>query len=462
MKRTILSAAVALAFGVALGIWWQAGTDVHTDIEPGAETALYRCPMHPAVIADHPGTCPVCGMDMVADGLPTAAGERRIAYWRAPMDPSYITEGPGKSPMGMDLIPVYEDELSAQGTVSIDPVMMQNIGVRTALVENRSLQRSVRAMGRVEYDERRMTDINTKVAGWVERLFVDFTGQQVREGEPLLELYSPELVAAQEEYLTMLDYLERLERQGADEDVLRGASELLAASLQRLRYWDVSEAQIERLRRERQATRTLTVYTPQDGVVVHKAVLDGAYINPGQHLYRIAELSRVWVTANVYEYELPWVAEGQEAEVTLSYLPGRTFHGRVTHVYPFLDVETRTLKVRLSLDNADRALKPGMYANVTLLAAARHCLAVPVEAVIHSGERTLAIVALGQGRFQPREVEIGVQAGGWYEILAGLREGERIVTSAQFLIDSESNLKSALSDMTAFDVAADASSMHVD
>ncbi|MFP6647002.1 MAG: efflux RND transporter periplasmic adaptor subunit [Candidatus Latescibacterota bacterium] len=462
MKRTILSAALALALGVTLGIWWQAGTEVHSESEDEADAAVYRCPMHPAVVADHPGTCPVCGMDMVADAPETAdAGERRIVHWRAPMDPNFIADGPGKSPMGMDLIPVYEDELSAHGTVSIDPVTAQNIGVRTALVEKRPLQRLVRALGRVEYDERRMTDINTKVAGWVERLFVDFTGQQVTEGEPLLELYSPELVIAQEEYLTVLDYLERLEGQAADDDVLRGARELLAASLQRLRYWDVSEAQIERLRRERQATRTLTVHTPQDGVVVHKAVLDGAYINAGQHLYRIAELSRVWVTANVYEFELPWVAEGQEAEVTLSYLPGRTFRGRVTHVYPFLDGKTRTLKVRLSLDNPDRALKPGMYANVKLLAAARHRPAVPVEAVIHSGERTIAIVALGEGRFQPREVDLGVQADGWYEILAGLREGERIVTSAQFLIDSESNLKSALSDMIAGDVAADTSSATV-
>ncbi len=462
MQRTILSAALALVMGIAVGIWWEAGTDVHTESEHGDEATVYRCAMHPAVIADHPGACPVCGMDLVADAPePPTDGERRIAHWRAPMDPNYVADGPGKSPMGMDLIPVYEDELSARGTVSIDAVTAQNIGVRTALVENRPLQRSVRAVGRVEYDERRMTDINTKVAGWVERLFVDFTGQEVTKGDPLLELYSPELVAAQEEYLTVLDYLERLEDQAADDDVLRGAGELLAASLQRLRYWDVSEAQIERLRRERQATRTLTVATPQDGVVVHKAVLDGAYINPGQHLYRIAELSSVWVIANVYEYELPWVAEGQEAEVTLSYLPGRTFGGRVTQVHPFLDGTTRTLKVRMSLDNADRALKPGMYANVTLRAAARHRPAVPVEAIIHSGERTLAVVALGEGRFQPRQVEIGVQADGWYEILAGVHEGERIVTSAQFLIDSESNLKSALSDMLASDDAAESSPSHV-
>ncbi|MBT6147531.1 MAG: efflux RND transporter periplasmic adaptor subunit, partial [Gemmatimonadetes bacterium] len=438
MTRTILFAVLALACGITLGSWWQttkdAGEAAATETQ-GAD--VYRCPMHPTIVADHAGSCPVCGMDLVADAPdPPDASERHVAYWRAPMDPSYVADGPGTSPMGMDLIPVYEDELSAQGTVTIDPVTAQNIGVRTALVEYRSLQPSVRTMGRVDFDETRMTDVNTKVAGWVERLFVDFTGQEVTKGEPLLELYSPELVAAQQEYLTALDYAQRLLDQAADDDVLRGAHELLAASLQRLRHWDVSDAQIERLQRERSVTRTVTIYSPQEGVVVHKAVLDGAHINPGQHLYRIAELSRVWVTADVYEYELPLVALGQQAQVSLSYLPGRTFTGRVSYIYPYLDAKTRTVKVRMSFDNSDRALKPEMYANVTLRAQAQDHLSIPVQAVIHSGERRVAIVALAGGRFQPRDVELGLQADGWYEVLAGLREGESIVTSAQFLIDS--------------------------
>ena len=453
MTRTILFTVLALVCGVALGSWWEAAGGVDSATGGDVTADVYRCPMHPTIIADHPGSCPVCGMDLVPDASADAAdtapgGERHVAYWRAPMDASYVTDGPGMSPMGMDLIPVYEDELSAEGTVSIDPVTAQNIGVRTALVERRPLQRSVRAMGRVEFDETGMTDVNTKVAGWVERLFVDFTGQEVAKGEPLLELYSPELVAAQEEYLTALDYLQRLQDQSADYDVLRGAQELLAASLQRLRHWDVSGTQIERLQRERTVMRTVTINSPQEGVVVHKAVFDGAFITPGQHLYRIAELSRVWVTADIYAYELPWVELGQQADVTLSYLPGRTFTGRVSYIYPYLDAKTRTVKLRINFDNTDRALKPEMYATVTVRSAAREYLTVPAQAVIHSGTRMVAIVALPGGRFQPRDVEIGAEADGWYEVLSGLHEGEHIVTSAQFLIDSESNLKAALSSMT--------------
>jgi Cu(I)/Ag(I) efflux system membrane fusion protein/cobalt-zinc-cadmium efflux system membrane fusion protein len=415
MKRQILFLLASLGAGIGLGLWL--GSGVATE-GPHATTdeadLVYRCAMHPTVIAEGPGSCPICDMDLVADKPAPASGE-----------------------------------LTSTGTVTIDPVTVQNIGVRTAPVAERTLQRSVRTVGRVDYDETRMADVNTKVAGWVEALFVDFTGQEVTKGQPLLELYSPELVAAQEEYLTALAYLERLEAQPAGDDVQRGARELLEASAQRLRYWDVSEEQIAALRQQRRVRRTLTVHSPQEGIVVHKAVFDGAHIDPGQHLYRIAEVSEVWVYADVYEYELPWVKTGQEALVTLSYLPGRTFRGEVTHIYPFLDKKTRTVKVRMSFDNTDRQLKPEMYANVSVRSEAAHeRLAVPVESVIHSGERTLAVVSLGEGRFQPREVEVGVQADGYYEILSGLHGGERIVTSAQFLIDSESNLKAAVSAMS--------------
>ena len=458
MKRTILTTIITLAVGVLLGLWLGGGSP--TDEHAGHEEApgVYRCPMHPTVVSERPGSCPVCGMDLVADSPAprmSAGGERAIAYWRAPMDATYISQQPGKSPMGMDLIPVYEDELAVAGTVTIDPTMVQNIGVKTEPVERRALQRAVRTVGRVDYDETRMTDVNTKVAGWVERLFVDFTGQEVTKGQPLLELYSPELVAAQEEYLTALDYLQRLAAQEVSADVLRGAEELLAASVQRLRYWDVSGAQIDHLRQQGEVARTLTVYSPQEGIVVHKAVLEGAHIQPGEHLYRIADLAEVWVYADVYENELPWVRAGQEAAVTLGYVPGRTFRGTVTHVYPFLDAKTRTVKVRMSFANADRQLKPEMYANVTVrTAAAPEALTVPVQSVIHSGERTLAVVSLGEGRFQPREVVLGLQAEGFYEVLDGLHDGEHIVTSGQFLIDSESNLKAAVSAMSGGGVRA--------
>ena len=449
MWRYAIAVILSLAAGTGFGLWLggAGGASMHA---PHEQADLYRCPMHPAVVSDKPGSCPVCGMDLVADqpAAGSASGERAVAYWRAPMDPSYTSHEPGKSPMGMDLVPVYEDELQAEGTVTIDPATVQNIGVRTALVERRALHRTVRTVGRVAYDETRMTDVNTKIAGWVEQLFVDYTGQMVEKGEPLLQIFSPELVAAQEEFLTAVDYGERL-RSGAGGEALTGARDLLSASLQRLRYWDISDRQIEDLRQTGEARRTMTVHSPQEGTVVHKAVFDGQHIAPGQHLYRIAELSRVWVYADIYEYELPWVRQGQEAEVELSYLPGRTFTGKVTYVYPFLEAETRTVKVRMTFANPNLELKPEMYANVTIQSPLpeANVVAVPVQAVIHSGPRRVAVVSLGEGRFQPREIRVGVEAGGFYEVLEGLREGERIVTSSQFLIDSESNLKAAVSSM---------------
>lgn len=454
MLKKILIAIVILGVGFGLGLWVDQTSGDHDHVEETEEEAVYRCPMHPTVVSDRSGSCPICGMDLVKDQVQaqekeTTSGERKIAYWRAPMDPNYISDEPGKSPMGMDLIPVYEDELGSSGTVQIDPVTVQNIGVKTASVVRQPLSRRIRTVGRVDYDETRMTDVNTKITGWVEKLFVDYTGQQVEKGQPLLEIYSPELVAAQEEYLTALDYQKRLEQSAAEGDVVQGAFDLLKAATQRLLYWDITDKQIAELKRTRQVKRTMTLYSPQEGIVVHKAVFDGAHIQSGQHLYRIVELSRVWIYADIYEYELPWVKVGQDVEVELSYLPGKTFLGKVTYIYPFLEPKTRTVKVRMIFDNPEQELKPEMYANVKIDApVSRDGLVVPVQSVIHSGERKVIVVSLGEGRFQPREIEVGVEAGGFYQVLSGVREGERIVTSGQFLIDSESNLKAAVSSLT--------------
>ncbi|MDP6775599.1 MAG: efflux RND transporter periplasmic adaptor subunit, partial [Candidatus Latescibacteria bacterium] len=255
-------------------------------------------------------------------------------------------------------------------------------------------------------------------------------------------------VAAQEEYLTALDYSKRLAASDASPDVVKGGRDLLRSARQRLLYWDVTEAQIAALEDSRQVNRTMTVFSPQKGIVVHKAVLEGAHIKSGQHLYRIADLDPVWIYADIYEYEIPWVKEGQKAEVELPYTPGRVLYGTVTHIYPFLDAKTRTAKVRLVFPNPERSLKPDMYANVRIKpVVSRHALAVPTQAVIHSGERNVVILDLGDGRFLPREVVLGVEAEGVYEVVKGLRGAERIVTSAQFLIDSESNLKAALATM---------------
>ncbi|MCY3765548.1 MAG: efflux RND transporter periplasmic adaptor subunit [Gemmatimonadetes bacterium] len=412
--RNIVVTILTLGVGIALGIWLGGEEGpAHRETSP----SVYRCPMHPTVVSDRAASCPICGMDLVMDQSGGAGHDGG-----------------------------HEEEA---GEVRIDPSTVQNMGVRTGVVERMPVSRTVRTMGRVDYDETRMTDVNTKVTGWVEGLFVDFTGQEVKKGQPLLKIYSPELVAAQEEYLTALDYVRRLE-DGASSEALEGAKALLGAARQRLMYWDIAEAQIDDLEQTRKAKRTMTIHSPQEGVVVHRAVYDGAHIKAGEHLYRIADLSRVWVYADIYEYELPWIRKGQSAEVVLSYAPGRVFEGVVSYVYPFLESKTRTAKVRMIFDNPELELKPEMFATVRVRSEmVKEAAVVPVQAVIRSGERNVVILDLGKGRFAPREVKLGLEADDVYEVTHGLSGGERIVLSAQFLIDSESNLKAALQTMGA-------------
>jgi len=367
------------------------------------------------------------------------------------MDPTYVRDEPGQSPMGMDLVPVCPGgDGGAQGEVRIDPSLVQSMGVRTAPVERRDLSRTLRTVGRVALDERRVAHVHPKVQGWVERLFVEYEGQRVERGQPLLEIYSPALVSTQEELLLAARY--RDSTHGSSfEDVARGGEDLLRATRRRLELWDVSPRDIERLLETGEVHKTLTLHAPTGGVVAQLMVRDGMEVNPDDDLYTIADLSRVWLQADVYEYELPWVAEGQRALVDLSYLPGRTFEGEVTYVYPLLDPATRTARVRIELDNPDRVLKPDMYANVRIQTRTRQdVLVIPEEAVIRSGRRSVVIVALGDGRFAPREVELGIASGeGRVEIREGLEAGERVVTSGQFLIDSESRLREALQKMPA-------------
>jgi membrane fusion protein, copper/silver efflux system len=445
-KKTLLG---CLLLGAGVGIGFQLNTTPDAHHSRSVE-ATYICPMHPTVISRNPGSCPICAMDLVeAANTNQATANRKIAYWRAPMDPSYTAPEPGKSPMGMDLVPVYQDELGQEGTVLIDPTTIQNIGVSTTVVESRALSRTVRAVGRLDYDETGMSDVNSKTAGWVENLFVDYTGQLVKEGQPLLELYSPNLVNAQEEYLTALDYQRRLQESGSAAAAV-GARDLVDAAAQRLRYWDITQFQIDALGASRRVRRTMTLYAPRSGVVVHKAVLDGAHIKVGQHLYRIADLSTVWLHADVYEYELSSIALGQSAVARLSYMPGRVFSGRITYISPFLDPTTRTAQVRLRLSNPDGTLKPGMFANLELDAPLdEETPVLPAQAPIRTGQRAVAIVSLGDGLFQPRQIELGIEANGYVQVLAGLAPGTRVVTAAQFLIDSESNLKAAIHRLTA-------------
>ena len=373
-------------------------------------------------------------------------------YWKAPMDPSYVREAPGKSPMGMDLVPECPGvaNTAPEGAVVIDSATVQNIGVRTAAVERRDLSRSVRAVGRVAYDERRVVHVHTKVQGWIENLFVDFVGQEVKQGQPLLEIYSPELVATQEDLLLAARYRESTEG-SPFADVRGGGDSLLEATKRRLALWDIADRDVQRLLETGEVKRTLTLYAPASGYITRLGVRSGMEVQPNSNLYTIADLSRVWVLADVYEFELPWLALGQMAEVELSYLPGVQMKGELTYIAPFLDPKTRTAEVRLELDNPDGKLKPEMFGNAVIAGAPQpNTLVIPTDAVIRSGTRTIAVVALGEGQFEPRDIELGLDSGdGWLEVVAGLEQGEDVVVSSQFLIDSESNLQEAIKKLLA-------------
>jgi len=418
---------------------------------------LYTCGMHPNVIQKGPGECPICHMKLTplragdeAGGESGGPQERKILYWRAPMDPNYISDRPGKSPMGMDLVPVYADETeSATGkTITIDPVTIQNMGIRTALVERGPLVKTIRTVGRVDYNEETLYYINTKFEGWIEKLHVDETGVQVEKGEPLFEVYSPALYSAQEEFLAALRGVERLSESTLPEARAQ-SQQLVEAARVRLNYYDVSDDQIEQLARAREIQKALTIHSPARGIVTEKMALEGMYLKPGMRLYSIADLSKVWVYVDIYEYQLPWVSAGQEARMTLPYVPDREFVGHVTYIYPYLEKQTRVIKVRLEFENPTLELKPAMYANVTLRANLdKSALLIPREAFIDSGTRKVAFLELGGGKFQPRDIQTGVEAeDGMVEVAYGLDDGDRVVTSGQFLLDAESKLKEAIAKM---------------
>jgi RND family efflux transporter MFP subunit len=381
----------------------------------------------------------------IKQGDKAKTSERKIKHWRAPMTPGFISDRPGKSPMGMDLIPVYEDQ--AGGGVSISPTMTQNIGVKTKIVKTMSLSREIRTVGRLTYDERLVNHIHTKYGGWIDKLYVDFTGQEVKENDILLEIYSPELVATQEDLILALKYQETL-KDSIFPEISRGAKSLVDSTLKRLQLFDVPQHQIDELLDAKNVTKTLHIHSPVKGFVIKKHVLQGMHVKPGMNLYMIADLSNIWIIADIYEYEVPWVKLGQEAEMTLSYFPGKKFNGKVTFIDPVLDPESRTLKVRIEFPNPHWELKPEMYANVMLKSEmTKRTIAVPEEAVIYSGDKTMAMIQKPSGSFESRELNLGVKTQGYVQVLSGLKAGERVVTSSTFLIDSESRLKDALGKM---------------
>jgi Cu(I)/Ag(I) efflux system membrane fusion protein len=413
MKRsTLLLFAIALV-AVGSGSWWLGARSVRLTPAPSASPTLYHCPMHPSYVADKPGDCPICGMKLV----PVPAGG--------------AVSGPS---------------VAGRASVTLTPERRQVLGIRSEEIHHGSLTRAIRTVGRVAVDERRLHHIHVKYDGYVEHLHVDFTGKYVERGQLLLSIYSPELVASQQEYLLAWKAQQQMATSSIP-SVAQGSVDLLEAARQRLLLWDISREDIEALERAGKVSRTVDLRSEVAGYVVQKMAFHGMRVTPADALYDIADLSRVWVLADVYESDLPLVRVGMQAELAAPYLPGRGWRGPVTYVNPTVEEKTRTVKVRIELANDGLMLKPDMFVDVGLQAELGTGLSLPESAVIDSGGRKLVFVDHGEGHFEPREVRLGVRAGAGFQVLSGLQDAERVVTSANFLLDSESSLRSALSGM---------------
>lgn len=430
MKKTQL-----LTQRVAVGLTWMAviflalacGGETDETVTTSGEKQLWTCGMHPQVILEEPGNCPICGMKLVP--MKSETGGAETAGHRELMEDLGI---------GGD----------REATVTIDPVTVQNMGVRTAVVKRQPFSRIIRTVGHVDYNEDRLSTVNLKFSGWIEKLHVERTGERVSRGEPLLKVYAPDLVATQEEYLLAYRNYQRLANSPL-KAARAGARDLLNAARQRLQNWDITDEQIAELERIGKLSKTLTIHAPTDGMVIHKNAVEGTHARAGEDLFGIADLSEVWVLAHIFEYELPWIRVGQRVQMELPYIPGKRFVGQVDYIYPYLDAKTRDVKIRLVFDNPRLELKPQMYANITIESkAGDNELVIPNEAIIRSGVRNIVFLDLGNGRFRPQEVVVGPEGeNGLVKIIEGLEEGQRIVTSAQFLVDSESRLREAIQKM---------------
>jgi Cu(I)/Ag(I) efflux system membrane fusion protein/cobalt-zinc-cadmium efflux system membrane fusion protein len=408
--------------------------------------------MHPEVVEKESGDCPICHMRLVplsTEEQPresTNVETKSPLLWTCPMHPEVVEREPGTCPIcHMKLVKMSPQEgVGVEGEVlKIDPAIVQQIGVRTEGVRVGELRSVIRTVGILDYNEKNIVLVNTKFDGWIEKVHVNYIGEKVRKGQRLFEIYSPELVSTQEEYLTALRYLEKMKETGSGE-AIEQARALKEATGKRFAYWDVTEGQIQRLETTGETQRTVTVVSPSTGVVVEKmdAALEGMYVKAGLNLYKIADLSTVWVHADIYESELHRVRPGLRAEVTVPFLPGTTFSGEVLFLQPFLTEKTRTVKACIEIENRDKRLEPGMYAEVKIKpVASGRAVLVPEDAVIRTGERDLVFLDLGEGRFLPREVELGMKGEGVYAVKRGLVGDEKVVVSAQFLLDSESRLQ---------------------
>ena len=434
---------------------------------PAEPSQLWTCGMHPQVIEEEPGQCPICAMDLTPmregaeagmDAMETTSANQ-ANQWTCPDHAMIVESAPGTCPIdGLDLVPQgMEDRAGLQDMepanagpeVQVAPAMVQKMNVRTDYVTRRDLGRPIRTVGYLEYDQQRMVTVTTKYSGWVEKVYVNYVGEKVRRGQPLFEIYSPELVQTEQELLSALSFARELEN--APGDAYQRALSLVESARIRLGYWDVSPEQIERLETTGEVFRTLEVAAPAAGLVMKRmAGLEGMAVQPGMELFHLADLSSLWLSVELFEDQLAWVREGAEAKVDLSYFPSETYYGRVRFLEPELSEKTRTIRAKIEVPNRDGRLRKGMYATVELRPVSeRQALAVPTQAVLRTGQRNVVVMALGDGRFAPREVTLGHEAEGFAEVLSGLQEGDEVVTSAQFLLDSESSLREAIQKMIA-------------
>lgn len=450
----------------------------HDHAEEGQSAVKYICPMHPSIIDDKPGSCPICGMDLVKienseptqsvkSGTPPknelddlfgdssdSGGERTILFYRNPMDPTITSHTPDKDEMGMDYVPVYSDEIDAapqavegMATIRVGEEALRLSGVQTAEAKVEEVARSVRTVGIVVPDETRIRHVHTKIEGWIETLHTNFTGQIVTRDQPLLSIYSPELLTTQEEFLAARAAAVKF-ASSSSADVKALGHDLLRSARKRLELFDVPSDVIDELEKSGTVQRTVTLNAPVSGFVTSKGIYEGQMIEPGLELFTITDLSHVWIEADLYEYEAGAVHLGQEATLTLAYDPGIELKGTVAYVFPYLSSDSRTLKVRFDFPNPDLALKPQMYVDVTLALAKGVGVTIPDSAVIDSGVRQVAFVETAPGSFEPRQIKSGVRGGGKIQVLAGVKAGEKVVVKANFLLDSESKLRAALIKMT--------------
>ncbi len=437
-----------------------------------AQADKYTCGMHPFIISDKPGNCPICGMKLTkiegsqAPGGATATasapaakpsgGPRKILFYRNPMNPNVTSQGPAKDAMGMDYVPVYEDEAKGSGggnlpegyaTVQVGEERVRLAGIQSATAVRETISNPVRATGVVVPDETRVRRVQSKIEGWIEKLHTNFTGQTVTKGQPLMEIYSPDLVATQREYLLARAGVDRM-KESPYEDARQMSSGLAEAARTRLKLFDVPESFVVELERTGQVRRTVTLNAPVSGYVTGKEIFEGTRVMPGMDLLTVTDLSRVWIDADLYEYEAQSVRVGQTAALDTVADPGGKMKGRVAFIYPTLSPETRTLKVRFEFPNPGLRLKPQMYANVSLDLHGVTGVVIPDSALIETGVRQIAFVDTGDGSFEPREVKVGVRGNGKAQVLSGVKAGEKVAVQANFLLDSESKLRAALTKMT--------------